>query len=153
VGIVPASSASHARSCHVRRKRARGCSRSQIAPSKTDTREEARKLAQVDRRPPNGGTVDLGLPAVRIEAQLSGEAEHPEPVMDISDWTVERLEAYAAAQHGQELERALAADTLASLTNGDRDSLVRLLPTRAIQSRGTGVCGDKRSLAVSQLFR
>jgi hypothetical protein len=24
---------------------------------------------------------------------------------------------------------------------------------RAIQSRGTGVCGDKRSLAVSQLFR
>lgn len=36
---------------------------------------------------------------------MSGEAGHPEPVMNISAWIVERLEAYAAAQHGQELER------------------------------------------------
>lgn len=36
---------------------------------------------------------------------MSGEAEHPEPVMNLSAWTVECLEAHAAAQHGQELER------------------------------------------------
>jgi len=35
---------------------------------------------------------------------VSGEA-HQEPIMNISAWTIERLEAYAATQHGQELER------------------------------------------------
>ena len=36
---------------------------------------------------------------------MSGEADHQEPVMNISAWPIERLEAYAATQHGQELER------------------------------------------------
>lgn len=36
---------------------------------------------------------------------MSGEAEHQEPVTNISAWTIERLEAHAATQHGQELER------------------------------------------------
>jgi hypothetical protein len=36
---------------------------------------------------------------------VSGEADHQQPVRDISTWTIERLEAYAATQHGQELER------------------------------------------------
>jgi hypothetical protein len=36
---------------------------------------------------------------------VSGEADHQEPVMNISAWTIERLEAHAATQHGQELER------------------------------------------------
>jgi hypothetical protein len=36
---------------------------------------------------------------------VSGEADHQEPIMNISAWRIERLEAYAANQRGQELER------------------------------------------------
>jgi hypothetical protein len=37
---------------------------------------------------------------------VSGGADHQEPVMNISTWTIERLEAYAATQQrGQEPER------------------------------------------------
>jgi hypothetical protein len=36
---------------------------------------------------------------------VSGEADQQEPILNISAWPIERLEAYAATQHGQELER------------------------------------------------
>jgi hypothetical protein len=63
------------------------------------------KLTQIDRRSRSGATAISGFPQPPIEAQLSGEAKHPEPGMNISAWTVVRLEAYAASQDGQELER------------------------------------------------
>ena len=46
--------------------------------------------------PRNGATVNLGLPAVRSEAHLSGDTVNDQPNREFSTSSIERLEAHAA---------------------------------------------------------
>jgi hypothetical protein len=75
---------------------------------------------------------------------LSDEAEHPEPVVNISDWTVERLEAYAAAQHSQELER-IRVVAQANAYRSREPRHVRLRWARLSLDASTRLHGNSRS--------
>ncbi|MGA5566819.1 hypothetical protein ACPCUV_37410 [Streptomyces platensis] len=76
---------------------------------------------QIDQRCFDMATVDLGLLTVR-RGKLS-DTERDWPISDLSTWTIDRLEVFATAQQGQELERIRVVARSHAYASDERQSV------------------------------